>query len=126
MALGEIKRNRKKVAAARRREHERAAERRADAAARRKRGERVDALPHPARVRRVPITAAVYRTAGSGSKHNYSATACPGKAQRPISLRASMAGSRREGRSSRCGYGEGRTPTAAIKKALHRMATKLK
>lgn len=125
MALGEIKRNRKKVAAARRREMAASDRHRADAAARRKRGERVDARPL-SHVRKVSISASVYRAAGNGGKHNYNAMVCPTTKISSGSLRAAMAGAKREGRSSRCGYGEGRTPTAAIKKALHRMATKLK
>ena len=111
MALGAIKRNRKKVAAAKLRENR-----------------LVPNLPPKGgpRARRVPFLATVRRSAGHGNKHNYSAMACPNNAINTGSLRAAGARSRREARNPRCGYGDGRTPTAAIKQALHRMATKLK
>lgn len=125
MALSEIKRNRKKVAAAWRREYERVDRERTDVIARRKRGERV-AYPSTPHARKVSISASVHQTAGNGGKHNYNAMVCLTTKISSGSLRAAMAGAKREGRSSRYGYGEGRTPTAAIKKALHRLATKLK
>jgi hypothetical protein len=58
----------------------------------------------------------IYRTgAGSGRGKVYTAMSCV------LGRRSKL-----EKGDERCGYGSGRTPTMAIKKSLHRLATKLK